>query len=192
MFFVALMDKAKLKSNHDKWVRNNKERNAAHKKKWLENNPEKRKVSVQKYDDANKDKKHARYQKNKVEQLAQQKLRYNENKEEILKQQAEYYEANRDKILKRAVTYAKNNPAKINASNAKHRASKLDRTPVWADLEAIKDVYKEAQYFQMDVDHIIPLQGKLVSGLHVWDNLQLLSPKENRTKSNKFTIEDRA
>ena len=39
-----------------------------------------------------------------------------------------------------------------------------EATPPWADLEEIKNVYLEAQYFGMHVDHIIPLQGKNVCG----------------------------
>ena len=49
-------------------------------------------------------------------------------------------------------------PALHNAQQAKRRATKLNATPKWADIEAIKDVYIEAEYFQMHVDHIYPLQ----------------------------------
>lgn len=52
--------------------------------------------------------------------------------------------------------------------------------------DGIADVYKEAEYQQMYVDHIIPLRSKLVCGLHVWENLQLLTPTENMKKGNKF------
>lgn len=61
--------------------------------------------------------------------------------------------------------------------------------PKWANKQDIRDVYLEAQYMQMHVDHIIPLKHPLVCGLHVWDNLQLLTPKQNLEKGNKFVIE---
>jgi hypothetical protein len=68
------------------------------------------------------------------------------------------------------------------------RAKKLDRTPLWANLSAIKEIYAKcpAGYH---VDHIVPLQGKLVSGLHVENNLQYLTAKENLAKQNQFIVE---
>jgi hypothetical protein len=67
-------------------------------------------------------------------------------------------------------------------------------TPNWADLEAIKQVYIQAQELTKqtgiphEVDHIIPIQGKLVSGLHVLANLQILTEKENQIKNAKFKV----
>lgn len=59
------------------------------------------------------------------------------------------------------------------------------RLPKWADVKAIREFYmnKPKGY---EVDHIIPLSGKLVSGLHVLENLQYLTIAENRSKNNKF------
>lgn len=73
--------------------------------------------------------------------------------------------------------------------NAKRRALLLQRTPKWLsnkDIEIIKQMYECAE--GCHVDHIIPLQGELVSGLHVPDNLQYLTPEENLSKNNKFEI----
>lgn len=69
---------------------------------------------------------------------------------------------------------------------AKRRAAKLKRLPSWADTKAIEDMYANCPP-GYEVDHIIPLQGELVSGLHIATNLQYLSIEENRSKSNKFT-----
>ena len=77
--------------------------------------------------------------------------------------------------------------ATVNAISAKRRASKLQRTVGWTELKKIKDFYKLCPP-GYHVDHIIPLQGKLVSGLHVLANLQYLPAAENLSKGNKFEL----
>ena len=59
------------------------------------------------------------------------------------------------------------------------------RLPKWADVEAIRQFYMNRPQ-GCEVDHIIPLSGKTVSGLHVLENLQYLTIAENRSKNNKF------
>src|SRR6185436_7480545 len=70
------------------------------------------------------------------------------------------------------------NQAHLNAANARREAAKLLATPAWADLGALEAIYRDADRMsretgiQHDVDHICPLQGKTVCGLHVAHNLQ--------------------
>lgn len=80
-------------------------------------------------------------------------------------------------------------------SGAKRKAAKLQRTPSWLteiDYERISNEYKLASILTKvtgsawHVDHIIPLQGKMVSGLHVPSNLRVLPAKDNISKSNIF------
>jgi hypothetical protein len=79
----------------------------------------------------------------------------------------------------------KSNPKKSLAKSAKRRADKLNRTPKWADLEAIKQFYLNCPKGKV-VDHIVPLRGKIISGLHVLSNLQYLTHSENSKKHNKY------
>lgn len=71
------------------------------------------------------------------------------------------------------------------AIRAKRRASELNATPVWADLERIKELYKLCPKGSQ-IDHIIPLTHSLVCGLHVLENLQYLSEEQNKSKGNRF------
>ena len=80
---------------------------------------------------------------------------------------------------------------------AKRRAALMCRIPQWLtseDLWLIKEAYSLAKLrtkmfgFEWHVDHVIPLQGKMVSGLHVPTNLQIIPWKENISKANKFNI----
>lgn len=88
------------------------------------------------------------------------------------------------------------NRAKRNAMEARYRAKKLKAIPKWLTKDNIREIeefYTLAQELAwlnedcrpLDVDHIVPLQGKNVSGLHVPWNLQLLPHKENCYKKNK-------
>lgn len=78
---------------------------------------------------------------------------------------------------------------------SKRRAVELKRTPAWADLRAIEAKFAEAVAvsaktgIQHHVDHEIPLQGKLVSGLHVPGNLRVIPAVDNMRKHNFYTIQ---
>lgn len=78
------------------------------------------------------------------------------------------------------------------AEENKRRAKKLQRTPAWADLKKIEKVYEEARFMTLlmgepyHVDHVVPLRGRRVSGLHVHNNLQILPGIENVRKGNRF------
>lgn len=108
---------------------------------------------------------------NAVKVAASSKRRRLENKE----YRTEYYRV-----------YSKNNKATINAKTANRRARKREATVSWANKELIKDIYQEAQYQGMQVDHIIPLISKTVCGLHWEGNLQLLTAYDNASKSNRY------
>ena len=80
------------------------------------------------------------------------------------------------------------NPGARSELTQRYNADKLNRTPLWADLEQIRQIYAQASKEDKVVDHIVPLRGKLVSGLHVHYNLQLLTKSENSSKNNKFEV----
>ncbi len=131
---------------------------------------------------------------------------YYANKEKRLRKQKEYYYKNREARLAYArekreqrkqymSVWQKENKHLCNAANSKRRALRLSATPSWLtekDFEDIKEMYKLAQACsevfeeQYHVDHIIPLQGENVCGLHVPWNLQILSAFDNISKSNKL------
>jgi hypothetical protein len=67
------------------------------------------------------------------------------------------------------------------------KAMQLDRVPKWADIDKIKEIYLNCPK-GYHVDHIVPLQGALVSGFHVENNLQYLTAEENLKKHNKFDV----
>jgi hypothetical protein len=87
------------------------------------------------------------------------------------------------------------NKGVVNSWTAKRYTAKKQRTPIWIskeEIERIECYYKVAALYnkqglsKWDVDHIIPLQGKTVSGLHVSKNLQVICKNKNIEKSNNW------
>jgi hypothetical protein len=119
------------------------------------------------------------------------------NKERIAAYENAWREENRDKEKARVKAWREDNIDKVYASNAKRRAARINRTPSWLtkeDLDRIESIYKEAQKKKEEtgeewhVDHIIPLQGENISGLHVPDNLQVIRATENIIKKNRYEV----
>ena len=102
-----------------------------------------------------------------------------------------------EKELQRTVTWQSENRGLMNASQARIQAKRSKRKPKWIkDVfeQEIKVWYKRAKMIEQfigekwHVDHIVPMNGKKVSGLHVPWNLDLLPQIENIKKSNKWEV----
>lgn len=102
------------------------------------------------------------------------------------------YIKNKNKENNYSTEYKKANKKTVNISNRTYKLSKLKATPKWANLVAIKAKYQLAAMFNKEteqtwhVDHIVPLQGTNVCGLHVEYNLRVIPAKENLSKGNKY------
>lgn len=121
--------------------------------------------------------------------IAKQRVGYRQrNREQLYAQTREWYKNNKELHNEMTREWKKNNRDKCTAHSAKRRATKLNATPAWADQDKInyvyycRDVVNRVYGGNCEVDHIVPLQGKHVCGLHVHNNLQLLSAKANRSK----------
>ena len=132
------------------------------------------------------------YLVHREERLEYAKNYYQDNKDYFIELQKEYYLENTDYIKQRQREYYGEHKDEYIFRAAKRRALILHATPKWVDFDKIKEIYEEADRLQKldgiprHVDHIIPLQGKYASGLHVHYNLQILTAQENQKKSNKF------
>jgi len=135
------------------------------------------------------------YYKNKKRILADKKEYYLDNKETINKKTSEYRKNNSEKIKEYNKKWRQKNKGMLNAKNQKRRLVKKHRTPLWltaTDFERIENEYKLATILtaltgqNWEVDHIIPLQGKFVSGLHVPSNLRAIPAFDNRRKHNQY------
>lgn len=122
------------------------------------------------------------------------KAHVKDNLEKHRMQNNRWYAKNIEKAREMGRRANKKNSATVNANTARHRAAKLSASPLWLTKEhkiQIKFWYvlaKELRWLseeRLEVDHIIPLQGKDVCGLHVPWNLQLLPKSINVKKHNK-------
>lgn len=104
----------------------------------------------------------------------------------------QYRRANSEKIREAMKAYYENNKHLFYSFNRLRRAQTRQAQPTWVDTRAVADFYRRAielsslRGIKYHVDHIVPLRGKNVCGLHVPWNLQVIPASENLSKSNKL------
>lgn len=171
---------SKAEYNKTYWAAN-RDRLRAKNKQWRAANPEKIKAAKVMWDASNKE-----YIKE------YDKARRAADPELSRAQSLEWSRANPEKKAAASADWAQRNKPKRVAYERNREASKLQRTPAWADMGWILHAYEVAADMTAKVgepyhvDHEIPLQGKLVSGLHVYENLQVIPGVENIRKHNSF------
>ena len=193
-----LKNKVHLSEIQKKYEHENRDRINENHRKWVEKNPGRRKEIC-----------HKSYLKNKESYLEYGKKWREENSERMTYLRKRWKDANKDRILecgrerdkknpdkRRDIgrRWAKNNPDKINAKCAKRRLTIEQQCPSWANLDKIREFYTVAKQLtethgnNFEVDHIIPLRGKYVTGLHVEINLQIITRIANIRKGNRFDV----
>ena len=155
-------------------------------------NPKEAVAKVQKYYEKNAEKVKAKrrehYAKNSEKEKAIAKVR-----------SAEWRKLNPDhegtKIAKKKYSESPIGKVKKALGVSKRRASLINRMPIWLtddDLWMMEQAYELAKTreklfgFKWHVDHILPLNGKEVSGFHIPENLQVIPWMNNLKKSNHF------
>ena len=194
--------KERLRELNKIWYKNNPEKVSKIRADWKEKHPNYNKEYRSENASKIRDNKKAYYLKNKdvikEKRLSnldfwknREKTYYINNIEKRKEKNRKFREANRSY----AVSWRKANKEKICFYSNKYRLTKIGATPSWLSkeqLEEIKGFYELAKECEMltgdnyHVDHIVPLQGENVCGLHVPWNLQVLPAEVNLRKSNRF------
>lgn len=126
------------------------------------------------------------------------KIWRNNNPNKVKGHNANQYAKHTEKIKEHVRKWGKNNPSKILSYTRASQAKRILRSPKWLTEEdrwMIQEAYDLAALrtkllgFSWHVDHIIPLQGKIVSGLHVPLNLQVIPGKDNVAKANQYEVQ---
>lgn len=123
---------------------------------------------------------------------------YAANRDTLVAYRREYYAANRERVIAGNTAWVASNPERVGVYYHRHRATRAQRRFDW-DNELSDLVEAEAQDVRLrrqtatgvewQVDHVIPLKAKLVSGLHVWNNLAVVPAQFNLSKKNRWVGE---
>lgn len=175
----------------------NKEKRNAQARAWAAAHPEKMREHAErhkeKHPDAGRERVRKSYAKHREARLAADKARREGNKEMYLQRERASYAKHKAARAARFKKWAADNKERIAAYAAERRAARRNSTPVWLSdkqYDQILDWYKSAEImeqltgYKWHVDHIVPLRGRTVSGLHVPWNMQVLPATENLKKSN--------
>lgn len=128
-----------------------------------------------------------KYQKKHKEEIKVKKHKYYlENKIELDTKNRQWAIDNSERKKEADTQWRKDHPNRVKENNLRGKIKRKSRIVKFGQ-RGIKTFYRKKNS-GMEIDHIIPLQGELVSGLHVRWNLQYLTPKENSKKSNKINL----
>lgn len=129
-----------------------------------------------------------RFELNRLDVLQKSKSYYDSNLESARLKRAQWRNDHKEYAVEYGKLYRQLNPGKHLEKTRRYQAAKMQAVPSWLtpiQIEQMQVMYDSCPE-GYEVDHIIPLQGKDVKGLHVPWNLQHLPKSENRKKSNKY------
>ena len=115
-----------------------------------------------------------------------------ENPEKEREKYRRWYKNNSEKASAKAKRYYLKNLDKNAAKSSKRRAQMANACVSWADTDKIQAIYSKCRQISDEtgiehhVDHIIPIKSDFVCGLHVENNLRILTGFENQSKHNNF------
>jgi len=131
-------------------------------------------------------------QENKQGARVRSRRHYDKNKELCRARTIEWQRQNKERHAIKVKRWKQKNKAHLAFKAAERRKHVRRATPTWAKKESIRLKYIEAGVMSRitglsyHVDHVIPLQGKEVCGLHVHYNLRAIPERDNIAKSNKL------
>jgi hypothetical protein len=117
---------------------------------------------------------------------------YHENKEKASAQNKAWIKRHKEEFRQYCIQWRRNNLPKLCVNTTAYRAQKIQATPSWINEEAVDKIYEQATQMKKEtgikysVDHIVPLTSDLVCGLHVENNLQIITLKENSSKNCRW------
>lgn len=123
--------------------------------------------------------------KSNIKNITESGTYYQNNKSKCKERSRQYYNDNMAYYAEYNKHYRENNQAYIKAKQLGRGLAVSQATPPWANIDLMNEIYKNRPE-GYHVDHIIPIKGKTVCGLHCEQNLQYLPIAENLSKSNKF------
>ena len=164
-------------------------------REWAQKNPEVKKERAAEW-----------YEKKREEIIERVRANYYKDVDKSRQRAREYAEAHKAEASARTKEWTQqnperkkasdkrwkdNNPAHYHSLKAKYRAARRMACPPWVDnahMARIHEIYRlrrqisEQTGVVHEVDHIVPLQGKTVCGLHVWWNLRVIPREENNRR----------